>query len=511
MALRQGIISGDRVLTQAQLQEQVLRAAAGLSALGVGQQDAVAILMRNDTPFLVATFAANRLGAYAVPVNWHFKAAEVAYILTDSGATVLVAHADLYHAVADVIPPGVRVVIVPTPADVLTGYGIRPDAAPMPARHAIWDDFLAQHPPAQRDVMPSGGSILYTSGTTGKPKGVRRTPPTPEQVAVQTRMGRIAYNAVPGVRSIIPGPLYHSAPISYATRTTPIADLTVIMARFDPIALLESIERDRIEQMFAVPTMFVRLLKLPDAVRAKYDVSSLKFVMHAAAPCPPNVKRAMIEWWGPVIWEFYGGTESGAVTVCNAKDWLRKPGTVGRPVDGAEVAIYDDAGHRVPVGEIGEVFCRIHGLNDFTYQGKAEARAKIERDGLITCGDVGYLDADGYLFLCDRKRDMVISGGVNIYPAEIEAVLLAMPEVADGCVFGIPDDEYGEKLHAVVQPAAGATVDATRVRRFLAEHLANYKVPATVEFKAELPREDTGKIFKRLLREPHWAGRDKRI
>jgi long-chain acyl-CoA synthetase len=342
---------------------------------------------------------------------------------------------------------------------------------------------------------------------------VRRLPPTPAQAEVQIEMGRVVYNARPGVRSIVPGPLYHSAPLGAASRTVPQADLTVLMPRFDPIALLEAIQEHRIEQMFAVPTMFVRLLKLPEAVRRKYDVSSLKFVMHAAAPCPADIKRQMIAWWGPIIWEFYGSTESLAVTICNSEEWLAHPGTVGRPYPGADVRIVGDDGRELPVGEIGEIFAGIPGAPDFTYQGRDEERVKVGLGGgrLITSGDVGYLDKDGFLYLCDRKRDMVISGGVNIYPAEIEAVLVAMPEVEDGCVFGIPDAEYGERLHAVVQPAAGAKLDAAAVRAYLAKHLANYKVPHSIEFRGDLPRQDSGKIYKRLLREPHWAGRTTRI
>jgi long-chain acyl-CoA synthetase len=506
-----GLVSGERHLSHAQLQDQVLRAATGLSALGVGPGDCVALLLRNDFPFLATVYAANRLGAYAVPINWHFKAGEVRYILDDCGAKVLVAHADLLAGVAHDLSPGLAVITVETPPEITAAYGLAPGLAQPPATAQTWQSWLAAHAPATAPARTSPGSILYTSGTTGRPKGVRRNPPTPAQLDASARMAGEVYNVQPGVRSVVPGPLYHSAPLSYGTRVTPGAALQVLMPRFDPVELLELIQRERIEQMFAVPTMFVRLLKLPAEVRARYDVSSLKFVMHAAAPCPPEVKRAMIAWWGPVIWEFYGSTESLAVTICNSEEWLAHPGTVGRRVAGADIRIVGDDGQEVPQGAVGEIYAGFPDMADFTYQGKPEERAKIDLGGLITSGDVGYFDAHGFLHLCDRKRDMVISGGVNIYPAEIEAVLLAMPEVADGCVFGIPDAEYGEKLHAVVQPVPGSAPNAAAVRAFLARHLANYKVPTSIEFRAELPRQDSGKIFKRLLREPHWAGHEKRI
>ena len=249
----------------------------------------------------------------------------------------------------------------------------------------------------------------------------------------------------------MPGPLYHSAPNAFGLRAGRLGGALVLMPRFDPEAFLRLVEEERIDTIFMVPTMFIRLLRLPDAVRKKYDVSSLRHVIHAAAPCPPDVKRAMIDWWGPVIYEFYGSTESGAVTFATSEDALRKPGTVGRIAPGAELRSSARRA-RAGQGEIGEIYSRIAANPDFTYHNKPEKRAEIDRDGLITSGDVGYIDADGYVFICDRKRDMVISGGVNIYPAEIEAVLHAIPGVHDCAVFGIPDAEFGEALMAVVEP-----------------------------------------------------------
>jgi long-chain acyl-CoA synthetase len=284
-----------------------------------------------------------------------------------------------------------------------------------------------------------------------------------------------------------------------------------MMPRFDAEELLRLIEAERIDTVFMVPTMFIRLLKLPEALRKKYDTSSLRHVIHAAAPCPADVKRAMIQWWGPVVYEYYGSTESSALTFANSADALNKPGTVGKVLDGVELRFLGEDGDPLPQGEIGEIYSKVAANPDFTYHNKPEKRAEIERDGFITSGDVGYIDADGYVFICDRKRDMVISGGVNIYPAEIEAALHAVAGVHDCAVFGIPDDEFGEALMAVVEPQAGVTLDVASIRAQLKASLADYKVPKHVEILKSLPREDSGKIFKRRLRDPYWERAGRRI
>jgi long-chain acyl-CoA synthetase len=355
--------------------------------------------------------------------------------------------------------------------------------------------------------------MIYTSGTTGKPKGVRRLPldgSNPDAITLAIETAR-ALGMSPGMRTVVTGPMYHTAPNSYSLTAARLGAFLVLQARFEPEDLLRIVEEQRITHLHMVPTMFTRLLKLPDDVRGRYDVSSLQHVVHAAAPCPPEVKRRMIEWWGPVIWEYYGGTETGAVVACDSEEWLAHPGTVGRPIATATVRIYDDDGNVLPPNEPGEVFMRLGGFPDFTYEGRPEARSEVERDGLITCGDIGYLDDDGYLFLCDRKRDMVISGGVNIYPAEIESCLMTMPGVRDCAVFGIPDEEFGESLAAVIEPEAGTEIDVDAARAHVRQHLAGFKAPKVVEFSAELPREDSGKIFKRKLRAPYWEGTGRSI
>jgi long-chain acyl-CoA synthetase len=262
--------------------------------------------------------------------------------------------------------------------------------------------------------------------------------------------------------------------------------------------------------MVAVPTMFVRMLKLPEAVRRRYDLGSLRWVTHTGAPCAPETKRALMDWWGPVVYETYGGTEVGTATLSTPQDWLEFPGSVGRLTPGARMALYGEDGRPVAPGEVGEIFVRVPAYADFTYHNHPEKRREVERDGLISCGDVGYVK-DDHLYLCDRRADMVISAGVNIYPAEIEAVLLQCPAVRDCAVFGIPDDEMGESLAAAIECMPGAAPDAEAIRAFLAERLARYKVPRRIDFHASLPREDSGKIFKRRLRDPFWQGAGRRI
>ncbi len=398
---------------------------------------------------------------------------------------------------------------VPTPPEIIANYKIDPGHLARPEGATDLEAWLVEQKPYNGPALPQPQNMIYTSGTTGHPKGVKRNAPTPEQSASSERMRALIYGLKPGARALLPGPLYHSAPNSFGLRAGRLGGALVLMPRFEPEEFLRLIHEQKIDTVFMVPTMFIRLMKLPAHTRSKYDMSSLRHVIHAAAPCPPDVKRAMIEWWGPVIYEFYGSTEFGAVTFANSEDALKKPGTVGKISPGAELRFVGDDGAILPQGEIGEIYSRISGNPDFTYHNKPEKRAEIERDGFITSGDVGYIDEDGYVFICDRKRDMVISGGVNIYPAEIEAALHAVPGVHDCAVFGIPDDEFGEAVMAVVEPQPGVTLDIAAVRAQLRTSLADYKVPKHIEIQTNLPREDSGKIFKRRLRDPYWerAGR----
>jgi len=508
--------SGERMLASEEIERRIRQAASGFEQLGVTPGDGVALYLRNDFPFFEASLGASTVGAYPVALNWHSTAAEAEYLLRDSAARVLVIHADLLAPIREALPPSVRVLVVPVPPEIQRAYGLTDDQCRVPDGTVNWADWRERFSDQPRPPSPMPSTIIYTSGTTGRPKGVKRAMASAEQTAVRARMLAQSYgftdylNRGDEVTTAVVGPIYHSAPNAHANFCFRHGANVVLMPRFDAEELLRQIESRRITHLNMVPIMFNRLLKLPPEIRARYDLSSLKFVAHAAAPVAPAIKRAMIDWWGPVICEYYGSTEMGNVTFCTAEEWLAHPGTVGRPMPGAVVRVIDADGRALPPREVGEVIGRMVGSVDFTYQNDDEKRRRMEKQGLVTPGDVGYFDEDGYLYLCDRANDMIISGGVNIYPAEIEAELHKMPDIADCAVFGIPDDEFGEAICAYVQPQPGADLTEADVRAFLRQQIAGYKMPRVWEFVADLPREDSGKIFKRKLRAPYWenAGRN---
>jgi long-chain acyl-CoA synthetase len=501
-----GVTAGERFRSWADIQANAARAAGGFAALGVREDDCVALMLRNDFATFETNLAASQLGAYAVPINWHFTPEEAGYILADCAAKVLVAHSDLLAHIAPGIPADVKVLAVPTPEEIAAAFNVPVDNRGAAAGIEIWDAFVARSEPNTRPPKAARGSMIYTSGTTGRPKGVRRQPSSPEmQAAAAQEVARYwGLSADPSIVVLMNGPMYHSAPAAYGMGSARLGLNMVLQPRFDAEDMLRLIDRHRVSHMHIVPTMFVRLLRLPENVRRRYDLSSLRWITHGAAPCAPAVKRQMIDWWGPVVSEYYGATETGIVVWHDSREALLKPGTVGRVVEGATLRIVDEQGRDVKQGEVGEIYLRGPHLADFTYNNDSAKRREISLGDLVTVGDVGYQDEDGYVFLCDRKRDMIISGGVNIYPAEIESVLIQMPGVRDCAVFGIPDEEFGEQICAFVEPQAGAAADASQVRLYLAQHLAKYKVPRVVEFSAALPREDSGKIFKRKLRAPYW-------
>jgi len=507
------VISGIREISRDTLIERAACAATGLGELGVGGGDAIGIVLRNDFAFFEASFAAQHLGAYSVPVNWHCKTQEIAYVLNDCGAKAVVAHADLLPEVVPAMPADVPLFVVPTPPEVAAAYGIADELCRPPLDALQWEDLVKCFPPRPEAEAGAISSMIYTSGTTGNPKGVRRLDMGPAVARLFAALVRDVFGIAPDrvMRTVITGPLYHAAPNAYGLYAVRMGGLAVLQPRFDAEELLRLIEQYRITHLHMVPTMFVRLLRLPDEVKQKYDLSSLEWVVHGAAPCPIEVKRAMIEWWGPMIYEYYGATETGVATFHGSEEALRKPGTVGRPPPGGTVRIYGADGRVLPAGQVGEIYLWLDGFPDFTYRGQDDKRREVGRDGLVTLGDVGYLDDDGYLFICDRARDMVISGGVNIYPAEIEMALLDMPGVCDCAVFGIPDEEFGERLCAHIEPDPEAPLAAAEVMAFLRERLADFKVPRVIKFETALPREDSGKIIKRKLREPYWAQTTRRI
>ncbi len=505
------ILAGERRVTGAEIEERALRAVAALDGIGIGAGAVVALMLRNDLPALEAMLALRRAGCCAVPINWHFKAEETGYILRDSGAAALIIHTDLLPQVRDAIPDSVAVIAVEPGAPVRAAFALAPDQCRAPAGMREWESFVGSAAPYAGPPRPVVPQMPYSSGTTGRPKGIRRAPLSPEQVALSAEVMRHGLGVEPGLRSSLVAPLYHSAPYVHGLNSLLTGELLLLPPRFDAAELLADIERHRLSHLYLVPTMYVRLLQLPEAVRRRHDLSSIRCVASTGSPCPPEIKRAMIEWWGPVITETYASSETSLITLATSADALARPGTAGRPLPGAEIRIVDEAGNEVPPGTVGTICCRQTALPDFTYVNNEAARRAIDRGGLAAVGDVGYVDEEGYLFVCDRRSDMVISGGANIYPAEIEAVLLTLPGVADCAVFGIPDAEFGEALAAHIQPQPGARLDAGTVRGFVRARLAAYKVPRVVEFAASLPREDSGKIFKRRLREPYWQGTGRRI
>jgi long-chain acyl-CoA synthetase len=510
------IRSGSRALSTEEVALRAARVATGLESLGIGPGDGVAMYLRNDFAFFEAALGASFVGAYPVAVNWHYTAEETRYVLEDAGAKLVVIHADLLDGVRDAIPAEARVLVVPTPPEIMSAYGIASEAAAVPSGTDDWNDWLEGFEPLTGEPAGTTLSIIYTSGTTGRPKGVKRPPYSPDEMERLTRILSIIFGLdyfedPSRIVTAAVGPIYHSAPNTHAIFNFRAGASIHLMPRFDPEGLLELIERERITHLHLVPIMFERLLKLPAAVRERYDISSLKFIIHAAAPCSPATKQAMIEWWGPIVHEYYGSTEIGPVTFLTADEWLEHPGSVGRAMDGAIVRVIADDGSELGTGEVGEIAAAHDGMADFTYHRDEAKRRAADRDGLFAPGDVGYFDEDGFLFLCDRKIDMVISGGVNIYPAQVEAALHQHPAVADCAVFGIPDEEFGEAVHAVVQLRPGDELTAEDVKAFLRGHVAGYSVPRSVEFRDDLPREDSGKIFKRKLRDPFWAGTGRSI
>lgn len=479
--MRGAIIAGDNVVPADVVFDRGSRAAAGLRALGVRAGDSVAVLVRNDPVFFEAWAAAAGLGAVTVPLNWHLRADEIAYILADCRARVLVADPALLRRF-DGAATG-RLVVT-------TGRE--------------WDRLIGQSLPRARVPSPTAPTLLYTSGTTGLPKGIRRLPRSAEAAAIYGRISRLVYGIEPGMRTVVAAPLYHSAPLYHATAALMAGGTLVLQPHFDPAGLLELVERHQVTNLLVVPTMLRRLLQLPAAEREGRNLGSLRHVLTGAAPAAPDLKGDVIAWLGPILHEYYGATETGIVTACNSADALAHPGTVGRAVEGAVVKILDEDGQALGPHQPGDVFALNRGAADFVYENMPGERAAVEIGGLVGCGDVGFLDEEGYLYLLDRRKDMVISGGVNIFPAEVEAQLAQMPGVADCAVFGIPDEDYGEALAAAVLPLPGATFNEPEVIEFLAGRLGRLKVPKLVEIRNALPRDPNGKIMKRVLRAPFW-------
>lgn len=463
---------GDRQLSYAQLNERVNRCARLLRSLGVKVGDGVAVLAPNGFEFAEVYLAARRIGSRVTPINWHLFPDEVAYIVDDCRATVFIVDPDIATESISV-GPDVRVLRL----------------------GKEYEDALEGQPGHDIDDPQLGNIMLYTSGTTGRPKGVftrREVPPSPR--------GLEAAGYHTGDVHLVTGPLYHSAPLAFSLRIPLLCGATVsMMPRFDAIDFLATVELERVTHTHLVPTMMHRLVRLDDAVRAARDVSTMRWIIHGAAPCPPDVKRSMIEWFGPVVTEYYGSTE-GLVSLCTSRGWVERPGTVGRPAAGS-VKIGDAEGDPLPSNASGTVWIR-RAEEPFSYFGDSTKTADSHRGDWFTVGDVGHLDDDGYLFLTDRSANLIVTGGVNVYPAEIDAVLLAHPFVADAVTIGVPDAEWGEQIVAVVErrPGSDGGFDEAHLLSHCREFLPAFKCPKRVEFIDHLPRRDNGKVHRDEVR-----------
>ena len=476
----------------------------GLRELGLQEGDAVAMLLPNCLEVFELYLAVLQAGFYLVPINWHLVGPEVAYIVQDCEAKAFVSHArfaDVARAAADEIdfPAEGRFAVDGT----IEGF-------------RDYEELKTGQPTSMPDHRTTGAVMNYTSGTTGKPKGVRRAlnglPPEDMAVGFSGMLFMFQLQPFDDNVHICGSPLYHTAVLVFAGGAIHAGHTVVLMDKWAPDDMLRLIDTYRVTNTHMVPTQFVRLLSLPDDVKAKYDVSSLRHMVHAAAPCPPDVKRQMLEWWGPVIDEYYAASEGGG-TIVFANEWLERPGTVGKAWAISEIVILDDDGNELPSGEIGTVYMHM-ATGNFEYFKDKEKTDRSRHGKFFTVGDVGYLDPEGWLFLSDRKTDMIISGGANIYPAEIESVLIMHPKVADVAVFGIPHDDWGEEVKAVVEPIefseAGDDLEA-EILAWSVDKLAKYKTPRSIDFVEELPRDPNGKLYKRKLRDPYWEDRERAI
>ena len=470
---------------------------------GLRPGDRVACVTGNRRETFEVLLAALHAGLTVVPVNWHLTEPEIAYIVSDSGAKALIAEQQ-FAAVAD------RAVRDAAPGPALLALGDR-DVG----RFEAAEPSLAAADPREPSGQCCGSLMLYTSGTTGHPKGVHNglfvTGAPFSRVHKLADYTRVVLDVPARERVLLDGPWYHSSQLFFALLSLLQGSRLVIREHFDPAATLELIDRDQITSAHLVPTQFVRLLRLPGSVRCAFSGASLRRVWHGGGPCPPEVKREMINWWGPVFLEYYGATEGGAVTIIDSADWLRRPGSVGRPVPPCEILIVGADGAPLPPGQSGRVFVRRRTGRTFKYHNAPEkTKAAHLGPDTFTFGELGYLDTEGFLFLTGRAQDLIVSGGVNIYPAEVEAVLLTHPDVRDASVVGVPDEEFGERVAAVIEHGAPLPEFASsRLAESLDEHcrrsLAGFKVPRTYHFVEMLPREPTGKLRKEALREICWV------
>lgn len=496
------LIAGNRTLSADELVEQGKKAAAGLLKAGLEPGDAIALILRNDFAYFVLHDAARYACFDIVPVNWHLKASEINYILKDCDAKAVLVHADLLTDELRQLLRDCVLIVVPTPTEVLTAYALADNAVPADDNILNWHDWLDGSENCDLEPVPFCPPLFYTSGTSGQPRAVIREQLPPQVIMNIGKRTSFAwgFDKRP-LCSVMTGPLYHSAPNGYANMVLQNSGLLVLQPKFDAEELLMLIEKHEVTHLHMVPTMFNRLLELPEELKNKYILSSLIHVTHGAAPCPAEVKRRMIEWWGPVLYEYYAMTETGIITCSSSDEWLTHQGSVGRAAPGVTLQIRNDDGVVCASAETGLICVQHEATSSVSYHNAEDKTAELVQDGFLLTGDIGYLDDDGFLYISDRKSDMVISGGVNIYPAEVEGELINMNGIKDCSVFGIPDPEYGEKLVAFIE--GDENLQADEIKNFLKDRIAGFKIPKIFEQVSSLPREDSGKIKKRELREQY--------
>lgn len=476
-------------MSYARLEARSNQAAQLYRAAGLQRGDVLAIFLENCLDFLPLCWGAQRAGLIFTCISTKLTADEAGYIVRDSGAKLLIAGATL-AAVAKHLPA------------VAHRYSVGGEIA----GYAPLEPALAAQPESRIGDESAGRDMLYSSGTTGRPKGV--TGPLPDgpidQMEALSGMLGMLYQFAPGMIYLSPAPLYHAAPLRYCMTVHKFGGTVIVMEKFDPERYLQLIERYKVTHSQVVPTMFVKMLKLPEAVRNRYDVSSLKAVIHAAAPCPIAVKEQMIDWWGPRIFEYYSATEGSGFTAISPQEWLERKGSVGKSLLG-EIRILDDDGNLLPAGREGRIY--FHGGPPVSYHNAPEKTAEVQGEHGATFGDIGYVDDAGYLFLTDRASYMIISGGVNVYPQETENILVMHPKVSDVAVIGVPSEELGEEVKAVVQPRDWADAGpalAAELMEFARNHLSHIKCPRSIDFDPALPRHETGKLYKRLVKDRYW-------
>ena len=481
-------------VTYSELEAAANRGAQLLRSLGLQRGDHIAILLENHPRFFQICWAAQRAGIYYTAISWRLQQQEVEYIVNNCEARVFITSVERKEVVQPLLGKMDCVEKNYMLDGVVDGF-------------ESWEDALARMPTTEIADQSEGAPMLYSSGTTGYPKGVKR--PLPEQdygVEVDINLLRTLYGANDDSIYLSPAPLYHAAPLAFTMGCLRSGTTVVVMAHFEAEFALECIENYRITHSQWVPTMFVRMLKLPEEVRLKYDVSSLRCAIHAAAPCPIPIKEKMINWWGPVIYEYYAGTEGNGFVQLNSEEWLAHRGSVGKPLT-CEIHICDEHGVEVPAGESGAIYMSGGGTFEY-YKDDDKTADSRHAQGWSTLGDVGYLDDDGYLYLTDRKHFMIISGGVNIYPQEAENVLINHDKVMDVAVFGVPNADFGEEVKGVVQladPSLASPMLEVELLDYCREYLSHIKCPRSIDFRDELPRHPTGKLYKRLLKDEYWA------